>query len=204
MIKLSAKQLAEFMTATPAHQRKLLREWKYPDPNAFPRWMYYKEARGYIVRFHRDCKDADWLARQAARIEIAGDPRLDHNARSLRRYAEHFGSRKLVFLGEPRLRYSHGNVVVSARPDLYVTERGREKLLKLDFVVKKVDEEIPKVITQLMLEAAQSQGMTISPSRVEYVHVSSGTSVKGNAARVRVMGNIEASCENISAIWDSL
>ena len=204
MIRLSAKQLAEYMTATPTNQRKLLRKWKYPDPNAFPRWMYYKEARGCIVRFHRDCRDASWLTEQAARFEIAGDQRLDHNARSLRKYAEHFGTRKLVYLGAPPLRYSHGNVVISARPDLYVTERGKEKLLKLDFVVARVDEEIPKIVTRLMLEAAQIQEFSISPSRVEYIHISSGISVKGKAAGTRALGNIDASCENITAIWDSL
>jgi hypothetical protein len=204
MIKLSAKQLAEYMTATPASQRRLLREWKYPDPNAFPRWMYYKEARGCIARYHRDCRDANWLTEQAARFEIAADERLDHNARSLRRYAEHFGNRKFVVLEKPNLRVSFGDVIVSARPDLHVTERGKEKLVKLDFVVRRVEDEVPKIITQLMLEAAQSFEMPITASGVEYLHVSSGTLVKGRTARIRVMENIEASCENISAIWDSL
>lgn len=41
MIKITAKGLAKFMIANAAQQRKILKDFKNPDPDGFAQKLYY-------------------------------------------------------------------------------------------------------------------------------------------------------------------
>lgn len=63
--KLSLKGLADFMTASPSRQRKILRAYKYPsEDEARAKILYYREARDRIAAFHVSPHDVSWLSRK--------------------------------------------------------------------------------------------------------------------------------------------
>jgi hypothetical protein len=66
VIKMSVKGLAKFMTASPSGQRRILREFKFPDEDE-PRAMrlYYGEATDAIKAYHSNGHARQWLHDQA-------------------------------------------------------------------------------------------------------------------------------------------
>src|SRR5205823_522749 len=100
--KISVRGLAKYMTSSPAGQRKVLRDYKYPDedePSAMR--LYYKDATDRIQAYHGSAHDRSWLQVKAADLaELAqltpGRPgtRLRHNARALTAYERHFAMKE--------------------------------------------------------------------------------------------------------------
>src|SRR5580692_5369330 len=140
MIRLTAKGLAKYMTSGHATQRKILWNYKHPDPEGAVQAKYYSEARHAIERYHESGNDVSVAVRaveslhaKAGRTNGRAQDRIRNNIRALESYIKHFGKRTLDILPTPNLSYVHGQVQVSAFPDLYVSERGRHKIIKLDF-----------------------------------------------------------------------
>ncbi|MEW6554753.1 MAG: hypothetical protein AB1384_10760 [Actinomycetota bacterium] len=211
MIRINAKGLAKYMAASPSTQRRTLRDYKNPDDESRAKIIYYKEARDYIRRFHQDNKDTDWLRQQASILKLVGEQatgqtasRLKNNARALIQYAHYFGNKTYTLLGDLSLPMDIAGVRVICTPDLYVSENDREKLIKLDFLVKEPDIMIPKVICQLLYEAAIATGIDIASSDAIYIDVPRGKMYKKARGGARIVRDIEATCQNIAAIWDSI
>ena len=210
-IKISVKGLAKFMTATPSGQRKILREFKFPDDDE-PRAMrvYYGEAVDAITAYHKHSKDRQWLLDQA---DLCSDlatslggrsaTRLRNNARALRQYADHFHRRKFQVLPDLKLALSHSDVRISVIPDLHVREGAKKKIIKLDFS-KNPDDEQSRIISQCMFEAFRESQGKITPSAVLYLQVAIGAEVRGARVGSRLMGDFKAACENINALWDTI
>jgi hypothetical protein len=202
MIKITVKGLAKFMTNGPASQRKVLRNFKFPKPEGFVQTIYYGEARRAIRDYHSKGNDPATLARAIEDLRVEADratgqaqTRLEHNIRAVEGYLKHFANRRLTVLETPRLGYSHQNVAVGATPDLFVEEKGREKLIKLELV---------KIILQVMYEAAVSNGIRVRPQDVIYLDASRAVQHKGAKVRARLTREIEAACENIEAMWPGI
>lgn len=200
------------MTNGPAAQRKVLRDYKYPDPEGLAQAKYYREARSAIAKFHRDGPGAGWLdlqsaglmagAESAAKAQVA--TRLENNARAVAAYGQNFGTVQYELLADVPLTLIFGNVQVAVNPDLHVREGGKEKLLKLDFSGREPEAGVVKVVAQGMFEAALAGGLTLSSSQVLYVDVARGVRHKGARAGARMRANIEAACQNIEAVWPTV
>jgi hypothetical protein len=210
-IKISVKGLAKFMTATPSRQRKILKEFKFPNDDE-PRAMrlYYGEAVDAIKAYHKNNKDRQWLLDQADLCaDLAGSlggqsaTRLRNNARALKQYADNFYRRKFEILSDVKLAINHSDVRVSVVPDLHVREGTKEKIIKLDFA-REPDGEQAKIISQCMFEAFRQSHGPITPAAVLYLHVTSGQEIRGARAGSRLMSDFKAACENISALWDTI
>lgn len=200
------------MTASAGRQRTIIRQHKYPndDEAAAPR-LYYQPARDRIVRYHRQGHKVAWLLAQAEALDekAGGGPdraavRLRHNANALRAYAQNFGDRRFEILSPLKLSLQYSDVRISAAPDLHVRENGTEKIIKLDFGAKEQAPEIIKVISQGMFEAARLGGHEFTTKDVLYLDVMRGRSHRGARLGARLGGDIEATCLNISAIWETL
>jgi hypothetical protein len=210
-IKITVKGLAKFMTATPSGQRRILRQFKYPDDDE-PRAMrlYYGETVDAIKAYHKNSKDRQWLLDQA---DLCSDlatslggrsaTRLRNNARALRQYADNFHRRKFEVRPDLKLAFSHSDVRVSVVPDLHVRERAKEKIIKLDFATD-WDGEQARIVSQCMFEAFRETETTITPAAVLYLHVATGREVRGARVGSRLMGDFRAACENINALWDTI
>lgn len=211
MIQISVKGLAKFMHSAPATQRKVLRDFKYPDPEGAAQAKYYREARKTIVAYHQGDHDSGWLIRKADQLDLRGshqggrsEVRLRNNARGLRHYAKALGDKDYEVLADLRLDVEYGPVRIKVTPELHVVEKGKEKIIKLDFAKPTPDPRLVKTITQVMFEAAEQNSLPIAPSGILYIDVTRGKIHKGARIGARLSKDIEAACQNMAAIWERL
>lgn len=211
MIKISLKGLAKYMTGTSSQQRKVLRDFKNPDPEGFAQTIYYRETREFIAAYHREGHDLNWLQEKATRLFTISSvmtgqtaARLRNNALAVQRYASHFGSKQFEVLDDLRFALQVGNVRVSLHPDLHVRERGTEKLIKLEFTKDTPDPKLIRIMTQAMFEASQEVGLVLPSSAVLYYDVPRGAIHKGARLSARMSQEISDACINIEAIWETL
>ena len=211
MIKLSLKGFAKYMVANSAQQRKILRDYKYPDPEGKAQITYYREARDYIKAYHQNGHDKKWLidrhsslASNAAAASGGTKTRLQNNARAVRQYARHFAGRQFEILPDISLSLIFPEVQVTVFPDLHVIERKKEKIIKLEFAKNAPDPRLIKIMSQALFEAQSEAGMGLTSASVLVLDVSRGEEHRGARVGSRLGTEIEAACENIAAIWDGI
>lgn len=211
MIKLGVKGLAKFMTASSAGQRKVLRDYKFPDEEGTAQAAYYREARDLVAEYHRQVHPAQWLRDKAAVLQSTAAAlggrvatRLRHNSRGLLEYATHFPSKAYEVLPERKFYVAFGDVRISILPDLHVREKDRERFVKLEFSKNTPAPETVKIVSQIMFEAALAAKIAVGSSDVLYVDVARGRAHKGARVGSRMRTEIEAACANISAMWESI
>lgn len=211
--QVSLTGLADFMTASAVRQRTIVKQYKYPDDDeARAKVLYYREARDRIAMYHRSPRAPAWLHAQATELQQLArrSPkgrsrvRLEHNARGVTAYAEHFSSKKYSVQRNLRLELRYGDVRVSVVPDLYVIDGPKPKLIKLEFGVEPPTADEVRIISQGLFEAAVAAHLDVGSAQVLYVDVPRGIEHKGARAGARMQRNIEASCHNFSAIWDTV
>lgn len=130
--------------------------------------------------------------------------RIDDNIRALKTYLEHFSNRKFVVLETPKPKYVHGEVYVSAYPDLYVDEEGTKKIIKMDFSEKKPNEDAVEIILKVMHEAAYAANLSLMAANVIYLDITRKTQYNGKKLNKQLKKNIDAACETIADIWPKL
>jgi len=211
MIKISLKGLAKFMTSNSAQQRKILRDYKYPDPEGFAQATYYREARDAIVAYHRNNYEPVWLIERAMILDSFAlqsmgqtKTRYKNNARALREYARYFSKKRFEVLKDIKLKLVLAGVTVSIVPDLHVKEKNVEKIIKLEFTKDKPDNKLVKIVSQAMYQAQSDAGLGLSSSSVLYFDIPRGKVHKGARAGSRMQTELEAACENVSAIWEGI
>lgn len=200
------------MTSSAVAQRKVLRDYKFPDPEGKAQASYYRDARTAITRFHRGDIDLAGLGSYAASLSTAAasapkpqiSARLTNNARALTRYSQRFGNVIYDVLPELRLVLQVGDVQVNVTPDLNVRQGGKQQLIRLDFSDQRPENEVIKIVSQAMFEAAIDHGLLLSTSQVVYLDIARGTAHKLARVGARTRANIQAACMNIQAIWPSI
>lgn len=211
MIKISLKGLAKFMTSNSAQQRKILKDYKYPDPEGKAQAIYYREAREFIVAYHLNQHPSNWLLEQSSILDSWASQslgqtktRLRYNANSLREYASHFGDKNFEILPDLYLYLSYAGITITIYPDLHVIERGKEKIIKLEFTKNKPHEKQIKIIGQVMFEAQSREGMGLTSASVLCYDVPRGTIHKGARVGSQIRREIEAACKNIADLWNGI
>ena len=126
--------------------------------------------------------------------------RLRNNARGLRQYADNFSRRRFDVLPDLRMELVHGDVRITVVPDLHVSERGKEKILKLDFASRTPDAQVIRIVSQCMFEASKKY------SWQNYIIVCSisggcdGTEHRGARIGARLLGDVRAACDKYKRI----
>jgi hypothetical protein len=200
------------MTASPAAQRRILREAKYPDEDEpLAMRLYYQDACDRVQAYHRNKHDPSWLRAKADDLaqlaSLSPGPsgnRLRNNSRALRQYMSNFATRDFVPLGPLRLRIEFGDVRVSATPDLFITEGGKHKVIKFNFSTAAPHPDIVKIVSQCMYEASKGKLQSLSNASVLYLDVPRGIEHRGARAGARTLRDLEAACETITNVWDSI
>lgn len=210
-MKLSLRGLVKYMTSSPSAQRKVLRDFKYPDPEGSAQRDYYKEARESIVKYHKDGHDPRWLEQRGrlltAQSEVERGPRkvrLRNNSRAIYAYARFFGHEDFEVLKPPTLSLSFASVRVSVFPDLYVIENNKNTFIKMNFTAQTATKDEVKIVCQSMFEAAEQAGLGPTSSHILYYDLKTGEKHKGARMGALMRRNIEASCQAIAAIWPTL
>lgn len=212
MIKLSLKGLAKYIASSPSTQRRILQDFKYPAADEpFAMRMYYREATDCLKVYIKERQSKEWLRLRA--IEIAASRheqsrasarRLRQNANAVLLYEKHFSGCDLEVLERPKFRLNFHGVSVSIVPDLYLRDGAKTKLIKLQFGGPKLPEQSVKVITQCLLEAANSEGYDLAPSSAIYIDLPRDVSHTAARAGKKTLRDIKAACETISQIWDAI
>lgn len=210
-IRISVKGLAKFMTSTPARQRKILRDYKFPKPEGVAQAKYYAPARSAIHEYHAQQNDravlkkaVDDLNKRSAMTPnklISG--KLDNNVRAIECYMKYFSQNHFDVLPIPPLQLVRGNVLVTATPDLFVTEKGRYQLIKLELGAKVPRPEVIRIITQVIFEATDGL-IQVAPKDVLFLDVIRGTLSRGARIRTRLKADIDAACRNIEDMWPNI
>lgn len=211
MISLSLRGLVKYMLASPAAQRKVLHDFKYPKGEGKAQAKYYRDARNCIRTFHEKGHGVDWLAGRANALSSRSDfdtgqraSRLRNNARAVRDYAAHFSEREFCLLPNLQLDLLYDPVRISVAPDLHVTEAKREKIIRLEFAKDGADDNSLRIMSQCMFEAASQSGLNLSSSCVLCFDVSRGSVCKGARIGARMASEIRAATANIAALWDTI
>lgn len=211
MIDLTLKGLAKFMTAAPAQQRKVLRDYKYPEPEGRAQATYYAEARTAIRSFVKGTIDGAELLRQARTLEARGSTkggrggkRLEHNGRALRQYHKHFGGKSLTALAEVRFKLIFDGVSIAVAPDLHVIDGKTERFVRLEFAREAPDDRVIRIMTQAIFESAAQAGIHLKSSSVSLWDVPRGTTHAGARMGARMRKDIEATCKVIESIWPGI
>lgn len=210
-MKISMKGLAKFMTSGPAAQRKILYDYKHPDPEGKVQAWYYERTRDAIEEYHRRDEPSSWLEAKARILRLEADrqeaqraARLRHNARALEAYATHFGDRRFSMANEPRLRLTHAGVIVTAKPDLHVVDGRHHRIIKLHLAEDEPDRDSIQIMSQIMLEAETASGEKFPASSIWCLDVTRGKVLREAKVRSRCSANIRAAIENIAALWPTI
>jgi hypothetical protein len=212
MKRISFKGLAQFMTASAAKQRTIVKQYKYPaEEEAHAKIIYYRASRDIIKAFHTDNQPIEFLNDHSDRLlrlslgnTGATKIRLRNNSRAVMQYGENFGTKEFDVMDDVGYKLEIAGVIIIVSPDLHVMEKGVEKILKLDFDAKEPGTDFIKIMSQCLYEAALRAWHRIATSTALYVDVPRGKMYKGARAGSRTMRNIEASCQTLSDIWDSI
>ena len=210
-IKISVGGLAKFMKSGPASQRTLLKSYKFQTDksgNKRPQIVRYSEARAAIKKYHESSNDVATLLAAVAALkkkELANPDkdanRIHDNIRAIEAYMKYFSKNNFIVLDNPKPKYMHSNVEVSASPDLYVEEKNVKKMIKLDFNSLALDKESIKVILKVMYEAASAKHLEIVPKNVIYLDVSRNEQHCGEKLNKQLKKDIDAALETIEDIW---
>lgn len=151
MIKLSIKSFAMYMVANSSKQRKILHDYKYPNPEGRAQITYYREARECIKEFYQYNHEKQWLLDKALYLYAQANAssgqtktRLKHNSRALRLYTRYFSTREFDLQPDLSLELDFNGVIISVFPDLHVNENNKEKIIKLVFLLNNLIQKYPK------------------------------------------------------------
>jgi hypothetical protein len=212
MIKLTLKGLAKYVAASPATQRKILQDFKYPSADEpFAMRLYYREAMDCLKDYITNRRSGEWLRERSIQLASAkegdsptGARRRRQNAEAVLLYEDYFGGRQLEVLTTPRFRLNFDDVSVSVVPDLFLRDGARTKLVKLQFGGPRLATTSIRVITQCMVAAANSSGCDVPSSSVIYLDLPRGDVHAAPRAGKRILRDIRAACATISQIWESI
>jgi hypothetical protein len=210
---ISLKNLARFMTAKPARQRKILLDLKYPDPEGIAQALYYEKAITAIESFHRGKRPLDWLDAQADDLLVQAQEadvpemravKLRSNARAIRDYRRSQLTRHLDVRPMLKLHMAFEGILVTMTPDLHVLDKRKTKLIKIDCTGEAANEEIVKICTQGFFMGARHHDVDIASSQIRYWHISTGEDYKGARMGARLSEDIRSACMAIKAIWPTI
>ena len=213
--KISMKGLAQFVLANPARQRKILRDFKYPDKgDAKAQIPYYSRARQAIGTFYRSGHAPNWLLVRANNIRFSPaaskSPQsktiCEYNARALESYHKYFVNKTFQCEEALRTQTSIAKVQVNVNPELHVFEKSRRRVIHVEFAVDIPNrQEFLKIASQIMFEVVSKRfpGLGLSSTDVMSYDVKDGSIYKAKV-RVGIRNQIVAACQNIATIWPTI
>lgn len=210
MIELSTRGVVRFALSGPAAQRKILRDYKFPDPEGAAQARYYRDTFRVISDYHRYKHATTWMDARADALDVmaknAGGPirtRLHSNAAAIREYQPLAPAKHYDVLPAARLALSAHGVRVRVSPELHVLDGNREMLIVL-LPGDKVTEDEARLHAQIVCEAADQAGLGISPRNVVALALRSGQQFSATSHRVRVRRELDAAMQNVAALWPSI
>ena len=216
--RISVNKLGEYLTATPARRRQIVKEQKYPPTYQVIR---YNDAEEAIAEFLLGNRDPSILDRHVKTLRRA-TPSSDYDAQRIELCIDAIESfRELApDLSLPGLRIKRsasdasqlriGGVNVSVRPEVILgsasDEEGRTGLIKL-YLSKSysLDERSGLYVAAVARRYAEKYlDGAVDPDLVLVVDVFAQAVFSAPKAVKRRFADVEAACEEISARWSTV
>ncbi|EGJ19622.1 hypothetical protein RSWS8N_15719 [Cereibacter sphaeroides WS8N] len=219
--RISLNKLAEFMTATPARQRRIIRDQKFPPAYQV---VYYREAQEAVSSALASElsnlavveRQIDILNQQAP-DSVGTQRRLAANVDALEAFMEmvdriSFGGAR-PRLGEndaPKLRMR--NVDISVRPEIILVAEGRSGPLvgamKVHFPkTNPLDDRTAGYVSALLQEWATAnlhEEGQVSGLFCSVIDIGSRCHHEGVRATRQRLRDLEEACETIHALWPTI
>jgi hypothetical protein len=213
-IQLSARTIAEFMTTTPASQRRIVQTNKYPsDEEAKAIVAYYRDARSTVEQFFEASRQPsviataiDRLASESVGTSTPRKVRLGQNVRALLEFQKSaLASEVCQIADRTKVTLDIAGIHLLVRPSLCLSDAKRfVRWLHLDFSDKALEPDKAKIVLQLFLQASRHAGIEINAKCAEYHHLHSNSKIVGAHHGARLEKHIAASCQTFANIWDSI
>jgi hypothetical protein len=212
MIKLSVREIAQYLVSDEAARLQLLRERKFAAPEAMARARFYSASRTSIAAYHRGGLSRDALEaristmRQDARCVAAASARseLINNADVLERYLYYQGHRALQLAPPPAADLVRADVEVRVRPSLFAIEDDdRRRLIFLE-LREKPSRTAMRIIAELAFEAFRPVLRDLPPHAVQVIDVRRGLIVELQQAGSSIGRELAEACQAISRVWPEL
>jgi hypothetical protein len=153
----------------------------------------YGPARNAIKDFYSIPRDISVLARAADKIEADRGNKDTREARNnckinadaIRKYIMGFGERKFKTDRPGKLKIAAGLALVKIEPDLWVTEAGKLKLIKIRFAaspISKKERLLMKTKCAIIYQAQLVANFSLPYSSVFYMDVTSGSIIESKEA----------------------
>lgn len=217
MIRLSVREMAQYLVSDEAARLQLLRERKFLTGQAVARARFYSESRNAIASYHRGA-----LSREAIESRIVGmrdDARSSNplakvellsNADVLERYLYYQGHRALRLAPPPAADLVRGEIEIRVRPSLFAIEDDLEdpdndqrRLIFLE-LRDKASPPVMRAIAQLAFEAFRPVLHSLPPQAIQVVDVRHGFIVELQQAGSAIERDLAEACQTISALWPQL
>jgi hypothetical protein len=206
VIRLSAKGFAEFVLAGASKKAQIVRNIKKPkSTEAKIIVQYYAPAISIIRIFHSRDNDRTYLKKEISSLEFKLEKatsaqaraKLKNNLRALKNYIDVYGQRKREVVARPRIYFAHGDVHLSASPDLAVKEDGRLKLVKLGMTKKADNPQLVRIMLRVMYQAATGR-FQIEPKDVVYFDVANAARIRGTTSDSDLELVIDNACDELA------
>lgn len=218
--KISANKLGEYLIATPARRKTIIRDQKSPPTIKVARYQQAKEAAeeyflsggtntkgldAAIVRLRSKKDGSNWAREDAESTAQALDLLL-----SMR---DQLFSDGLVYVAAPAhpAKLMISGVEVSVQPHMLLIDEKRRKIgaVRLHYVksadlADKGGEYVATLLTKWTAENAPRSGYTVAPALCRCVDVFRKAITKAPASQIKRMSDIAAACEEIAVRWNTI
>jgi len=202
MTKISAKAFADFLVGSSTKHASTVRNILRPrDPDAIIPSGYYKRAIA-IVRAYHECENKISAVKEGigaldklteAATSSQARTQLQKNIDAVHAYMQLFGSRTWKVVKCPTMRYVFSTVSISGRPDFAVSDGTKTSLIKLGVCRKKEQADLVRVMLRVIYQAAAHK-LSLSPSDVIYLDLTTGTVIPGDPADKALASVIDDGC----------
>lgn len=211
MIRLSVRDMAQYLVSDEAARLQLLRERKYHALDGGARARFYSESRTSIAAYHRGALSRDSIEAKIVTMRYEAKfcnplPRAElvSNADVLERYLYYQGHRDLRLAPPPAADLVHGEVEIRVRPSLFAIEDDSWRRLIFLELREKPHPAAMRVIAELAFEAFRPVLRHLPAQAVQVIDVRRGMITELQQAGSAIGRELTTACKAISAIWPQL
>jgi hypothetical protein len=209
LVKVSASCLAAVVTAGPkASLISILRPYKHHKRGqGFARSVYYRPALIAIRQYHAAGNDPNIF--KTARFELQKKHDVSEkqwertkclaNIRAIEVYEKRYGNRHFVVQKNHRLSFKLGPIVITAKPDLWVTEAGNTVLLKIGLA--KMKRDFIDILLTVIRKAAVASGYRVRAKNIVYLDITHSVELICNRSLTRFNLTFRSVANRIAREW---
>jgi hypothetical protein len=206
---LTLNGVIKIMAAKSAADReKIIRDYKFPEPEGKAQGTYYQPARDLIRRYHDAANDPGVVQSGLRSLEAARDgastaklAKLDHNIRAIRAYNGQFSNRRFEPLIHRPVTVVVEGVSLSLRPDMLAKEKRSIRALRYAFGKDGADVAEVRVSLNLLHFYARAAGIPVSNPDCQLLIVADGTCKQCTGMMSAFEARLRAAMREVNALW---